>query len=135
MTLYVVKKIYAFTHDVSANYMCCRPKNWLREHPVLGMNFAFWVIVHGVADDAFKGLPTVADVLAAEPPEGRESWTLEWSDKAKDLPFFRMVTLEGPHTTRALTFSSLHHNFTSLAQRDCFKDQLRLHGIRVVLRI
>lgn len=29
--------------------------------------------MYGVADDAFKGLPTVADVLAAEPPKGRES--------------------------------------------------------------
>ncbi|KAG0153469.1 hypothetical protein PDIDSM_2121 [Penicillium digitatum] len=41
-----------------------------------------------------------------------------------------MVTSEGPKATKALTFSSLRHNFTSLAQRDGFKDQLRVHGIR-----
>ncbi|EKV15317.1 hypothetical protein PDIP_40770 [Penicillium digitatum Pd1] len=41
-----------------------------------------------------------------------------------------MVTSEGPKPTKALTFSSLRHNFTSLAQRDGFKDQLRVHGIR-----
>ncbi|KAJ5366659.1 hypothetical protein N7541_000600 [Penicillium brevicompactum] len=106
------------------------PKNWFREHPVLGMSFVFWVIVHGVADGAFKGHVTVTDVLAAKPPKGRESWTLEWNETAKDLPFFRMVTSEGPKSTKALTFSSLRHNFTSLAQRDGFKDQLRVHGIR-----
>ncbi|CAG8297098.1 unnamed protein product [Penicillium salamii] len=106
------------------------PKNWFREHPVLGKSFVFWVIVHGVADGAFKGHTTVTEVLAAKPPKGRESWALEWNETAKDLPFFRMVTSEGPKPTKALTFSSLRHNFTSLAQRDGFKDQLRVHGIR-----
>ncbi|KAJ5932825.1 hypothetical protein N7516_007314, partial [Penicillium verrucosum] len=106
------------------------PRNWFREHPVLGMSFVFWVIVHGVADGAFKGLATVTEVLAAKPPKGRESWTLEWNETVKDLPFFRMVDSKGPKSTKALTFSSLRHNFTSLAQRDGFKDQLRVHGIR-----
>ncbi|CAG8151922.1 unnamed protein product [Penicillium nalgiovense] len=106
------------------------PKNWFREHPVLGMSFVFWVIVHGVADGAFKGLATVTEVLAAKPPNGRESWTLEWNETTKDLPFFRRVTAQGPDPTKALTFSSLRHNFTTLAQRDGFKDQLRVHGIR-----
>ncbi|KAJ5713927.1 uncharacterized protein N7483_011108 [Penicillium malachiteum] len=88
------------------------------EHPVLGLNFVFWVIVHGVADGAFKGLNTVADVLAVRPPEGRESYTIE------------MVNPEGPSPNRALTFSSLRHNNTSLAQRQCFRDKLRVHRIR-----
>ena len=107
-----------------------RPRNWFREHPVLGMNFVFWVIVHGVADGAFKGLSTVADVLAVRPPKGRESYTIEWNENAKDLPFFRMVSPKGPDSKRALSFSSLRHNFASLAQRECFKDTLRVHGIR-----
>jgi hypothetical protein len=47
-----------------------------------------------------------------------------------DRPFFRMVTPQGPRQDKALTFSSLRHNFTRLAQRDGFKDQLRVHGIR-----
>ncbi|CAG8330027.1 unnamed protein product [Penicillium nalgiovense] len=68
------------------------PKNWFREHPVLGMSFVFWVIVYRVADGAFKGLATVTEVLAAKPPNGRESWTLEWNETIKDLPFFRRVT-------------------------------------------
>ncbi|KAJ5813677.1 uncharacterized protein N7503_000427 [Penicillium pulvis] len=76
------------------------PKNWFREHPVLGMNFVFWVIVHGIADGAFKGLSTVADVLAERPPKGRESWTLQWNENAKDLAFFRMVTPVGPKSNR-----------------------------------
>lgn len=97
---------------------------------MLGMSFVFWVIVHGVADGAFKGLATVTEVLAAKPPNGRESWTLEWNETTKDLPFFRRVTAQGPDPTKALTFSSLRHNFTTLAQRDGFKDQLRVHGIR-----
>lgn len=90
----------------------------------------FWVIVHGVADGAFKGLRTVEDVLAVRPPKGRESYTLEWGEGKKELPFFRMITPDGPLPQRALTFSSLRHNYTSLAQRECFKDQLRVHGIR-----
>ncbi|KAJ5235461.1 uncharacterized protein N7469_004629 [Penicillium citrinum] len=106
------------------------PKNWFRETPILGFNFVFWVIVHGVADGAFKGLRTVEDVLAVRPPKGRESYTLEWDEGKKGLSFFRMVTPDGPLPQRALTFSSLRHNFTSLAQRECFKDQLRVHGIR-----
>jgi hypothetical protein len=48
----------------------------------------------------------------------------------KSLPFYRMVTPEGPKESKGLTFSSLHHNFTSLAERDGFKDRLRVHGIR-----
>lgn len=94
------------------------------------MSFVFWVIVHGVADGAFKGYATVEELLAARPPKGRESWTLQWNEDAKNLPFYRMVTLDGPHASRGLTFSSLHHNFTSLAQRACFRNRLRVHGIR-----
>jgi hypothetical protein len=94
------------------------------------MSFVFWVIVHGVADDAFKGLSTVAEVLAVRPPKGRESYTLEWNENEKELPFFKMVSPEGPQRNKALSFSSMHYNFTSLAQRECFKDRLRVHGIR-----
>lgn len=107
-----------------------RPKNWFREHPILGKSFVFWVIVHGVADGAFKGLSTVTDVLAVRPPKGRESYTLEWNNNKKDLPFFRMVTPEGPQQNKALSFSSMRYNFASLAQRESFKDRLRVHGIR-----
>ncbi|KAA8647891.1 uncharacterized protein ATNIH1004_006593 [Aspergillus tanneri] len=41
-----------------------------------------------------------------------------------------MVTSDGPDPVRGLTFSSLHHDLTSLAQRECFRDPLRIHGIR-----
>ncbi|KAA8644962.1 uncharacterized protein ATNIH1004_009173 [Aspergillus tanneri] len=104
------------------------PKNWFREHPVLGMNFVFWVIVHGIADGAFKGISSVDDLLGKRPPVGRESWTLQWSESARDLPFFRMVSPKGPKADKALTFSSLHHNYTELAERDGFKDVLRVHA-------
>lgn len=29
--------------------------------------------MYGVADGAFKGLPTITNVLTAKPPKGRES--------------------------------------------------------------
>lgn len=106
-----------------------RPKNWFREHPVLGMNFVLWVIVHGIADGAFKGISSIDELLSKQPPPGRESFTLQWTDRAMDLLFFRMVTPQGPKEDKGLTFSSLH-NFTSLAERDGFKDRLRVHGIR-----
>lgn len=59
-------------------------------------NFVFWVIVHGIADGAFKDLDTVEKVLGMEPPKGRDSWTLEWNESVKGLPFFRAVTANGP---------------------------------------
>lgn len=97
---------------------------------MLGKSFVFWVIVHGIADGAFKGISSVDELLSKRPPPGRESFTLQWTDRAKDLPFFRMVTPEGPKESEGLTFNSLHHNFISLAERDGFKDRLRVHGIR-----
>ncbi|KAI9040418.1 uncharacterized protein KD926_008241 [Aspergillus affinis] len=106
------------------------PKNWFREHPVLGFNFVFWVIVHGIADSAFRGISSVDDLLTKRPPVGRESWTLQWSDAAKELPFFRMITPKGPSPDRALTFSAMRHSNTALAEREGFKDTLRIHGIR-----
>ncbi|KAJ6127623.1 hypothetical protein N7523_003235 [Penicillium sp. IBT 18751x] len=96
--------------------MALSPKNWFREYPVLGMSFVFWVIVHGVADGAFSGLSTVAEVLDMRPPKGRESYTLKWKER--------------PKQNGALTFSSLRYNFTSLARRDGFKDTSRVHRIR-----
>lgn len=54
-----------------------RPKNWLREPLILRISFVFWVIVHGVAEGAFKRLSTVTDVLTVRPPKGRELYTLE----------------------------------------------------------
>lgn len=115
----------SFTHHIINS-----PKNWFNEHPILGMGFVFWVIVLGIADHAFKGISTVKDLLEQRPPKGRESWTLEWDESAKDRPFFRMVTADGPHPNHALTFSSLRHNFMALAQRVGFRDPLRIHGIR-----
>ncbi|CAG8416255.1 unnamed protein product [Penicillium salamii] len=41
-----------------------------------------------------------------------------------------MVKSDGPDDSKALTFSSLRHHFSSLAERDGFKDKLRVHGIR-----
>ncbi|BAE64526.1 unnamed protein product [Aspergillus oryzae RIB40] len=41
-----------------------------------------------------------------------------------------MTTSEGPKANEAWTFSSLRHHLTSLAERDGFRDRLRVHGIR-----
>ncbi|KAJ5110853.1 hypothetical protein N7532_001388 [Penicillium argentinense] len=91
---------------------------------------ALALFFHGVADGAFKGLTTVAEVLSMRPPKGRESLTLEWNEDKKELPFLRMINHDGPQGSRALTFSALRHSFSSLAQRMCFRDKLRVHGIR-----
>ncbi|KAJ5808893.1 hypothetical protein N7474_010162 [Penicillium riverlandense] len=32
-----------------------------------------------------------------------------------------MITPEGPHASKGLTFGSLRHNFASLAERACFR--------------
>jgi hypothetical protein len=47
-----------------------------REHPILAINFIYWVMVHGIADSTFKGILSVNELLAQRPPEGGESWTL-----------------------------------------------------------
>lgn len=85
-------------------------------------------MVTGIADKAFRGIRTTDELLDKKPPKGRDSWTLEWEAHVQTLPVLRMVTTDGPHPTRALTFSSIRHHFTSLAQR--FRHQLRIHGIR-----
>lgn len=72
--------------------MMLRPRSWFWEHPVLGMNFVFWVIVHGIADGAFKNISSVDELLSKQPPPERQSFTLEWTDRAQALPVFRMVT-------------------------------------------
>ncbi|KAA8650193.1 uncharacterized protein ATNIH1004_002874 [Aspergillus tanneri] len=41
-----------------------------------------------------------------------------------------MVSPKEPKADKALTFSSLHHNYTKLAKRDGFRDVLRVHSIR-----
>lgn len=106
------------------------PKNWIPEQKMLGRNFIFYVMVAGIADQAFKGIRTIDELLSKRPPKGRESWTLEWEVHARRRPVLRMVSTNGPHPIRALTFASLRHNFTSLAQREHFRDMLRIHGIR-----
>ena len=108
-----------------------RLKNWFWEHPVLGMNFVFWVIVHGIADGTFKGISSVDELLSKWPPPGRESFMLQWTDYASELPFFCKVTSQGPEKKKGLMFSSLYYNFTSLTEQDGFKDCLQVHGIRV----
>ena len=107
-----------------------RPKNWFREHPVLGMNFVFWVIVHEITDGTFKGISSVDELLSKQPPPGRESFMLEWADHTSKLPFFCKVTSQGPEEKKGLTFLLLHYNFTSLAEQDRFKDRLQVHRIR-----
>ena len=92
---------------------------------MLGMNFVFWVIVHGIADGAFKGISSVDELLLKQPPPGKESFTLQWTDHANELPFFCKVTSQGPEEKKGLTFSSLHHNFTSLAERGGRKGDLQ----------
>ncbi|BCS28042.1 uncharacterized protein APUU_61090S [Aspergillus puulaauensis] len=106
------------------------PKNWIPEQKMLRTNFVFYVMVAGIVDQAFRAIRTVDELLSTVPPKGRESWTLEWNDTEKNLPVLRMVTPDGPHPTRGLTFSSIHYQFTALAQREHFRDPLRIHGIR-----
>ncbi|KAF7137127.1 hypothetical protein CNMCM5793_007191 [Aspergillus hiratsukae] len=106
------------------------PRNWIPEQDILGRNFVFYVMVAGIADKAFRGIRTANELLDKRPPKGRESWTLEWEAHVQNLPVLRMVTADGPHPDRALTFSSIRHHFTSLAQRACFRNRLRIHRIR-----
>jgi hypothetical protein len=87
-------------------------------------------MVCGIADNAFKGIVTLDELLEKIPPKGRESWTLEWKECALRLPVFRKVTASGPDPSRALTFSSLRNDYSSLAKRAYFRDSLRVHGIR-----
>jgi hypothetical protein len=87
-------------------------------------------MVCGIADNAFKGIWTLDKLLEKTPPKGRESWTLEWTERARRLPVFCMVAASGPHPSRALTFSSLRNYYTSLAKRAYFRDTLRIHGVR-----
>ena len=44
---------------------------------MLGMNFVFWVIVHGIADGTFKGISLVDELLLKQPLPGKESFTLQ----------------------------------------------------------
>lgn len=106
------------------------PRNWVPEQKVLGRNFPFWLMVVGLADQAFKGIRTVEELLDKRPPRGRESWSFEWDDCKKELPILRMVKTDGADNHRALTFASLRHHFYSLAKRACFRDVLCIHGIR-----
>lgn len=50
-----------------------RAQNWLREHPILRLNFVSWMTIHGVADGEFQGILTIDEALATNPPKGRES--------------------------------------------------------------
>ncbi|KAJ5492668.1 hypothetical protein N7539_001414 [Penicillium diatomitis] len=82
--------------------------------------------LHGITDGAFKGLSTVADVLAVRTSEGRESYILEWNESVKKLPFLRIRT---PSKGRIiLFFYALKFHLSSSAQ--CFKDPLRVYRIR-----
>lgn len=105
------------------------PINWIPEQGILGQNFVFWLMVIGLASHAFKKIRTVDDLLAVR-PKGRESLSFEWENNARDLPVLRKVSANGADPTHALTFSSLRHHYISLAKRACFRDPLRIHGIR-----
>ncbi|KAJ5533851.1 hypothetical protein N7527_000105 [Penicillium freii] len=70
------------------------------------------VIVYGIVDNIFKNISSIKKLLA--------------EDK-KDLPFFRIVTPEGPLKDKVLTFVLLRYNNISLARRDSFKDLLYIY--------
>ncbi|KAJ5336226.1 uncharacterized protein N7506_004248 [Penicillium brevicompactum] len=99
-----------------ANFQLSRSINWFNKYPILRLNFVFWVIVHNVADGAFKNLTNLDDILTKE--------------QYLQQPFFRIVISNKPDPIKSLTFSSLKHHFTSLTKRDGFRDKLRVYGIR-----
>ena len=94
------------------------------------MNFVFWVIVHGITDSTFKGISLVNELLLKQPLPEKESFTLQQTDHANELPFYHKVTSQGPEKKRGLIYFLLYHNFTSLAVWDGFRDCLQVHGIR-----
>lgn len=47
-----------------------------------------------------------------------------------NLPVICMVHSDGLDDTAEKTFSSIQHDFTSLSQRACFRNVLRIRGIR-----
>lgn len=78
------------------------------------------MIVLSIADEVFKGIYIVNELLDVRPPAGRESWSLEWEDYAKKLPVLCMVTCDGPDKKQALTFLSLWHQLLGLSQQEGF---------------
>ncbi|OJD24335.1 hypothetical protein ACJ73_04303 [Blastomyces percursus] len=106
------------------------PRNWICEQKILGRNFVFWLMAVGLADQAFKHIRTIDKLLEVRPPRGRESLSFEWEPHMENVPVFRMVTPQGPHKTKAMTFSSLRHHLMLLAVRASFRDPFRVHGIR-----
>lgn len=47
-------------------------KTWITEQKVLGRNFAFYVMVAGLADWDFRGIRSADELLSKVPPKGRE---------------------------------------------------------------
>lgn len=90
------------------------------------------MIVHGIADHAFKGLNTFEDVLQVRPSNGRESWTLQWNESFANLPFFCMASPDGPQK-KGLTLSSFHHTLINLARRDGYKDRVDTKEVQLDL--
>ncbi|EEH40834.2 hypothetical protein PAAG_02810 [Paracoccidioides lutzii Pb01] len=89
-------------------------KCWVTLNPDAWIEGLFWVGVIGIIDDAFRGIPAINELLGKHPPRGKESWTLQWNENVENGPFFRMVTVK--------------RTITCLAQRDGFKDHIRIHG-------
>jgi hypothetical protein len=60
-----------------------------------------------IANNTFKHFETLEKLLKAHVLRGRDLWTLKWKDKALDYPILWIVSLNGVHKNRALTFASL----------------------------
>jgi hypothetical protein len=70
-------------------------------------NRVMFFLAMAIADNAFKCYETLEKLLKARLPRGRDSWTLEWKDKALNCPVLWMASSNGTHESRALTFATL----------------------------
>ncbi|KFY08696.1 hypothetical protein V492_05999 [Pseudogymnoascus sp. VKM F-4246] len=93
-------------------------------------NGVMFFFTMAIADNAFKHFETLEKLLKARVPRGRDSWTLKWKDEALDRPVLRMVSSNGVHENRALTFASLRDQIVSLGKRAGYRDNVKIHAIR-----
>jgi hypothetical protein len=83
-----------------------------------------------IADKALRGFETLDDLMKARLPRDRDSWELEWKDKALELPVLRMASAKGVSESRALTYAALWNQIVSLGSRVGYRDAVKIHAIR-----
>ena len=79
-----------------------------------------------LADNAFRTVRTIDDIINTKIPPGQDIWVFEWKSSIGEMPVFQEVNDKGP-TGKSMTYSMIKSLIVKLGHRAGYTENITMH--------